>query len=151
MKTETDVEEQIMELDKRQDILQSDTEIESHLKEIQAQKNRGEASRFAPRLPKETSQKCSCYRCGRGSSRTKREAPFDEFCSRVVEEIGFGIHMVSYNHYNPENCLQVHEESSYYPLGYHPNEMTWDEAMNRSWRRYIAYRLWRDEEKYARE
>ena len=38
----------------------------------------------------------SCYLCGRRTVHYKRDAPFNEFYSVVVDELGSGIHMVAH-------------------------------------------------------
>lgn len=80
----------------------------------------------------ERSTKKPCYLCGRRTDRRKRKAPFDEFDSQVVDEIGFGIHMVLYDHTDPGECLNVQAEDSCHFLDYQPNKMSADDARERS-------------------
>ncbi|KAM7184351.1 hypothetical protein V8F33_013034 [Rhypophila sp. PSN 637] len=98
----------------------------------------------------------SCYLCGGGPDEFKRQRPFDEFYSDVVTELGHGVHMVKYYHYDDlEECLHVHEEDSCFPLDYHPVlvpqsrpvgskviGMSKDKLRERSWRRHVAAYLW---------
>ncbi|KAK4159919.1 hypothetical protein QBC43DRAFT_326346 [Cladorrhinum sp. PSN259] len=83
-----------------------------------------------------------CQLCKRGPDPSLRDAPFDEFFSDLVDELGQGIHMVMNNHDDFEECLHVHEEDSTHPLDYHPSEMSPERLKERSWRRHVAWRLW---------
>ncbi|KAK3312285.1 hypothetical protein B0H66DRAFT_595883 [Apodospora peruviana] len=79
-----------------------------------------------------------CYICGQGPDEFFRDAPFDEFYTGVVVELGEGIHMVEHKHYDWAECLAVHEEDSCHTLDYHPAEMAIDRLKERSWRRHVA-------------
>ncbi|KAM7210565.1 hypothetical protein V8F06_014051, partial [Rhypophila decipiens] len=98
----------------------------------------------------------SCYLCGGGPDEFKRQRPFDEFYSDVVTELGHGVHMIKYYHYDDlEECLHVHKEDCCFPLDYHPVPvpqprpvgskvigMNKEKLRERSWRRHVAACLW---------
>ncbi|KAK3988936.1 hypothetical protein QBC44DRAFT_397199 [Cladorrhinum sp. PSN332] len=83
-----------------------------------------------------------CYLCNRPPDPSLRDAPFDEFFSDVVDELGCGTHMIMNNHDEMEECLRIHEEDSTHLLDYHPLEMSPETLKERSWRRHVAWRLW---------
>jgi hypothetical protein len=134
----------ILALDRRSNIEQSDAEIEERFAHVVAcstwTTSRPSESKFTrTRYTKEP-----CYLCGRRTEWRERKMPFDEFKSRVVDEIGFGIHMMLANHNHVGECLKVQETDSCHCLDYHPAEMSPEDAMERSWRRHVAYMLWRE-------
>ena len=86
--------------------------------------------------------KKACYLCNSSYSTNKREVPFDEFLSRVVDELEDSIHMVMYDHPPDTVCLRICDEDSCHILDYHPNGMTREQLKERSWRRHVAYLMW---------
>lgn len=79
-----------------------------------------------------------CYLCSRRSETFFRPAPFDEFRSEIVDELGHGIHTVLYSHPCDGECLRVLEEDSCFTLDYHPAKMSRERLVERSWRRHVA-------------
>ena len=79
-----------------------------------------------------------CYLCGEMRETLLRPAPFDEFYTRVVDELGEGIHTVLYKHPCMSECLEVSEEDSCFTLDYHPVDMSRERLKERSWRRHVA-------------
>jgi hypothetical protein len=142
------VKQEIQKIDQMSDIMLTDADIEERLEYILERRDSvvlklshwtmpeiASGQHFAEQL---------CYLCGCGTDLVKREVPFDEFRSVVVDELQTGIHMVWYNHQNfgDEECLSVYEEDSSHFLDYCPSKMTCEGRKNRSWRRHIAYLLW---------
>ncbi|KAK0610779.1 ankyrin repeat-containing domain protein [Immersiella caudata] len=79
-----------------------------------------------------------CYLCNRSTEIFFRDAPFDEFTSEIVDELGHGLHGMYYNHPCDDVCYYIHKEDSCYALDYHPAEMSKGRLMERSWRRHVA-------------
>jgi hypothetical protein len=79
-----------------------------------------------------------CYLCNRSGEMFFRDAPFDEFTSEIVDDVGHGIHAMYYNHPCDDECHHIHEEDSCYALDYHPAEMSKERLVERSWRRHVA-------------
>lgn len=84
-----------------------------------------------------------CYLCGKSSPALPRQAPFDEFYSRVVNELDQGIDTMLYHHPKLEEgeCLMVVEEDSCFALDYYPAKMSIKRLRERSWRRHVAAML----------
>jgi len=144
-----DVEKVIQEIDMMSDIMSTDAEVEERLEYVVERHNS-----VMPRLSHWTMPEVAsgqpfaeqlCYLCGRGTNLVKRVIPFDEFRSVVVDELEFGIHMIWYNHHNGGDgeCLGVWKEDSSHFLDYCPSKMNYENRKNRSWRRHVAYLLWR--------
>jgi hypothetical protein len=138
-----DIKKILLAIDDSSGIVQFDAEVEEKFAEALKC-----TSRAVTRLPGEeyTGQHTDgpCYLCRGQSDKRVRQMPFDEFASLVVEELGFGIHMWLYNHYDNEECLRVQDEDSCYPLDYHPDAMPLDRKRKRSLNRHVAYLMWRD-------
>jgi hypothetical protein len=108
------VRNEILAVDDHCGIVQSDAEIEERFRHVVARGTWTTPGPSEPKLPRreymERSTKKPCYLCGRRTDWRKRKTPFDEFKSQVVDEIGFGIHMVLYDHTDPGECLNVQAE-----------------------------------------
>ena len=135
------MENELLTLDNASGIVQLDEEIEERFSDVVAGKylikSRPPEHVFVRRYTNQP-----CYLCGGSNSLEERRAPFDEFISRVVEELGYGVHMMLCKHEYGDRCLEVQEEDSCHFLDYQPNEMSKGVRMNRSWRRHVAYRMW---------
>ena len=138
------IRDEILTVDDNSDIVLSDTEIEEKFGLVL-----GRTIQSAPLPPgKEYARQQTgepCYLCGGYNDTTFRQTPFDEFLSRVVEELGFGIHMMLCKHHDTDECLKVQEEDSCYPLDYHPNAMSPDRKRERSLNLHVAYMMWQKE------
>jgi hypothetical protein len=135
------MEKEILALDNASGIVQLGKEIEEIFGDVTARKYM-----TRPRPPEDvylrryTNQ--PCYLCGGSNSLEEWRVPFDEFLSRVVDELGFRIHMILSRHKHGDKCLEIQEEDSCHFLDYQPNEMSKDTKRERSWRRHVAYRMW---------
>jgi hypothetical protein len=133
----------ILAIDDQSGIVLFDAEVEEKLAEALGRFNLTESW-----VPEEEYKRLQingpCYLCRNRTDARERRMPFDEFQSRVVEELGFGIHMVLCKHYNGEKCLKIQEDDSCHIVDYHPDTMLSDRKRKRSWNRHVAYKLWRD-------
>jgi hypothetical protein len=138
-----DIKKILLAIDYSSGIVQFDAEVEEKFTEALKC-----TSRAVTRPPGEgyTGQHTDgpCYLCRGQSDKRVRQMPFDEFVSPVVEELGFGIHMGLYNHYDNEECLRVQDEDSNHLLDYHPDTMSLGRKRKRSLNRHVAYLMWRD-------
>jgi hypothetical protein len=135
------MKKEILDLDDREGIVQTEAELEERFAEVTTHKTR------TPPRPTEYSRLYTdqpCYLCGGHSYMELRQPPFNEFISRVVEELCFGIHMVLCWHEHGEECLLIQEEDSCHFVDYCPNKMSRDVKRKRSWRRHVAYRMWHE-------
>lgn len=130
-----------MTVDNNSGILLSDTEIEEKFGHVL-----GRTIQSAPLPPgkeyAELHTGKACYLCGGYNDQKFRQTPFDEFVSRVVEELGYGIHMMLCKHYDIDKCLRVQEDDSCHFLDYHPDEMLPNRKRERSLNRHVAYMMW---------
>lgn len=127
--------EELRRLDFAASISISEVEIEEKLSETTL----GEV----PLSTKETSHSLHesveiCYLCGQSSRKLFRQAPFDEFYSKIVSELDQGIDLMLYHHPKEGECLLVLEEDSCFTLDYFPAKMSMERLRERSWRRHVA-------------
>lgn len=134
--------EEILYLDDHYGIVQLNREVEAKFLDLMSE------VRTLPDLPaEETSESYSnqpCYLCGGLNAIEDRHAPFDEFRSRVADELGFGVHMMLCSHVHRDECQHIQQEDSCHFLDYRPHEMSREVLKERSWRRHVAYRMWRE-------
>jgi len=142
--TGNDVRDEILAIDDRSNIIQLDADLQEGFSQLWAR--REPSNTESPKIANcEAATEQLCFLCDHRSETTKRGAPFDEFRSMLVDELGSSIHMVACNHFIVGGeCLNVREEDSSCILDYHPDKMTPQAAGKRSWNRHMAYLLWRD-------
>lgn len=142
--TGNDVRDEILAIDDRRKIIQLDADLQKGFSELLAR--RKPLNSESPKIANyEASTEQLCVLCDHRSDTTKRGAPFDEFHSMLVDELGSSIHMVACNHsIAGGKCLEVRDEDSSCILDYHPDKMTPEAAGKRSLNRHMAYLLWRD-------
>jgi hypothetical protein len=99
------------------------------------------------RLPQSTAKTAShsldgsvetCYLCGQSSRTLFRQAPLDEFYSKIASELDQEIDMMLYHHPKEGECLLVLEEDPCFTLDYFPAKMSVERLRERSWRRHVA-------------
>jgi hypothetical protein len=135
-----DITAVILDLDDRDGIVQRDTELEKRFTEVISRRVWiGPDSREY--MQSHTDK--PCYLCGGRNSLEVRQIPFDEFTSRVVDELGSGVHMGLCRHEHGAECLLVQDEDSSHFLDYCPSKMPEEALKNRSWRRHVAEMMWR--------
>ena len=137
-----DIMSMIQAIDDRSGIVLLDTEIKEKFAEVLRLTNLTEPLLLGP-VYNGIHTDGPCYLCGCLSEERRRQAPFDEFASTVVEELGPGIHMMVCMHYYGDVCLRIQDDDSCHPLDYHPDTMTHERKRLRSLNRHVAYRMWR--------
>ena len=138
----TDVRDEILAIDDRSNIVQLEVDLQAGFAQLMAR--RSFLSIKDPWSSIYAIEK-HCFLCDHHSETKGRAAPFDEFSSMIVDELGSSIHMVGCNHFIVgDECLCVRDEDSSWILDYHPNKMNAQALGKRSWNRHMAYLLWRD-------
>jgi hypothetical protein len=139
----TDIRDEILAIDDRSNIVQLEVDLQAEFAQLMAA--RSFLSVKDPWSSIYATEK-HCFLCDRHSDTKNRAAPFDEFFSMIVDELGSSIHMVGCNHLIVGGeCLFVREEDSSWILDYHPKKMNAEALRKRSLNRHMAYLLWRDE------
>jgi hypothetical protein len=143
-----DVWKELLDLDVRDGVVHSDEYLEERYQHVKLRPPL-EISSCSDSEASEgyRSDRKPCHLCGQRTVQRARRVPFDEFYSSIVDEVGFETHMMLFHHLDKSPCLNAFMEDSCRHLDYSPNHMQEhcpEYVKERSWRRHVAYRMWRE-------
>lgn len=143
-----DMGKELLDLDVRHGVVHSDEYLEETYQHVKSRPPLEISSRSDSEASKGyRSDRKPCYLCGQRTVQRARQVPFDEFHSNIVDEVGFETHMMLFHHLDNSPCLNASMEDSCRNLDYSPNNMqerSLEYVKERSWRRHVAYRMWRE-------